>query len=412
MPPAFRTNRDRLWGTLMQVGRIGALPGGGCCRLSLTEADGEARRLFMTWCEEAGCTISFDRVGNIYALRPGTEPDLPVVATGSHLDTQPHGGKFDGIYGVMAALEVLRTLNEQRLQTRRGVLAIVWTNEEGVRFSPPLAGSQAFTNRISAEAVLEAPTRDGSTVRDDLLRLGQLGDEVPGSRRFDSFFEAHIEQGPILEADSKTIGVVTHIQGMRAYRVGLAGEDGHAGTVPLEHRRDALLCAAEMIVRLRQLALEIDPQTKLTVGRLDVSPNSLSTIPGAVSFTIDLRHPDLETLGKLDACLCNELPAIGTRHRVEVDLQRVMESAPVPFNEALVETVQRCADRLGFSSRKMLSGAFHDAGFISKVAPTAMIFVPCERGISHNERENADPADLAAGTDVLLGAILERAMVV
>ena len=408
-PPALRTNRDRLWESLTRMAQIGALPGGGCCRLALSEEDGRARRQFAAWCEELNCVVSCDAVGNLYALRQGVEADLPVIATGSHLDTQPHGGRFDGVYGVMAALEVLRCLNDANVRTRRGVLAVVWTNEEGVRFAPPLAGSQAFCGRVAPQTVLNARTRDGTRVADDLIRLGQAGEETPGARRFECFLEAHIEQGPVLEAQAKTIGVVTQIQGIRAFRAQLTGEDGHAGTVPLSSRRDALVCAAEMIVRLRQMALEADPITRMTVGSLEVSPNAMSTIPGSVTFTIDLRHPAADTLSRVAARLQEELQSISARHGVIGQIQPIMASPPIRFDESLVGLVEACAARLGHSSMRMVSGAFHDAGFISGIAPTAMIFVPCAKGISHNEQESAEPADLAAGADVLLSAVLARA---
>lgn len=409
-PSVRRVDRDRLWETLTRIAQIGALPGGGCCRLALTDEDGRARRQLADWCEELNCMVSYDAVGNVYALRPGADPDLPVVATGSHLDTQPHGGRFDGVYGVMAALEVLRCLNDADVRTRRGVLLVVWTNEEGVRFAPPLAGSQAFCGRVAPEVILNARTRDGTRVGDDLTRLGQLGEDAPGSRRFDCFLEAHIEQGPVLEAQAKTIGVVTHIQGIRAFRVHLKGEDGHAGTVPLSSRRDALVCAAEMIVRLRQIALQTDPSIKMTVGSLDVSPNAMSTIPGAVVFTIDLRHPATDTLNEITACLQGELQAVSARHGVMAQIEPILDSPPICFDQSLVQLVQACADRQGHSSMRIVSGAFHDAGFVSQIAPTAMIFVPCARGISHNEQESATPEDLAAGADVLLDAVLSRAI--
>src|SRR5262245_11925804 len=286
----------RLWQSLMEMGAVGALPHGGCSRAALGVDDRAGRDLFVRWCREAGCDVQFDQVGNIYARRRGRDPRRKPVATGSHLDTQPHGGKFDGVYGVLAGLEVVRALNDARIATEAPIDVIVWTNEEGVRFSPPLAGSSAFAGAADVAAIHTARTLDGTTVRQDLESSGYLGREQPGSRALDCFVEAHIEQGPILEAAQRTIGIVTKIQGIRWLRVGVTGMDGHAGTTPMNRRRDALVGAAEMVTALNRIARELDEFARLTIGRFDVEPNSGATIPGRVAFTIDFRHPDLATL--------------------------------------------------------------------------------------------------------------------
>jgi len=402
-------DQPRLWNSLMSMGELGGLPGGGCCRLALSAEDGAGRDLFVTWAREAGCEIAIDEVGNIYARRPGRMENAPAVATGSHLDTQPHGGKFDGIYGVLAGLEVVRALNDANVVTERPIDVIVWTNEEAARFLPPLTGSSTFAGVHSSAFVHAIETVDGTRVGDDLRAIGYLGDEVPGSRALDSFFEAHIEQGPILEAESKTIGVVTQVQGLRFFAVSVVGEDGHGGTLPMTARRDAMTGAARMIVALDDLARGTDGAVRMTVGSLQVYPNSGSTVPGAVDFTIDLRHPDAATLEQLEGTFRAMLADIATRAKLEVDITLKMVKQPIHFDPDIQASIARSAEALGFPSRAILSGAGHDAMNLATLVPTGMIFIPCAGGISHNERESAEPADLAAGAGVLLRAMLERA---
>jgi N-carbamoyl-L-amino-acid hydrolase len=405
----MRVDEHRLWGSLDAMGAVGALSEGGCCRLALSDLDGKGRDLFVGWCREAGCAVSWDAIGNIYARRAGVDADVPAVATGSHLDTQPHGGRYDGIYGVLAGLEVVRTLNDQRIRTRKPIDVIVWTNEEGVRFVPPLAGSSAFCGSLSPEQLQDARTTDGTTVREDLARIGYLGNEPPGSRRFDSFFEAHIEQGPVLERECLTIGVVTRVQGARVLQVDVRGEDGHAGTVPLAQRKDCVVAAAEMVTAIHRLGLDTDDQAKVTIGRFDVQPNSISTIPGRVIFTVDFRHPEAVVLDQLEDGIRERVRRVANMHGLEVDSARLIAKDPVFFDPEIVAIVDSCARELGYPARRMLSGAGHDAMNLAKLVPSGMIFVPCERGISHNEHERASPADLAAGANVLLHAMLRRA---
>ena len=407
-----RINGDRLWDSIMEMGRHGALPNGGCRRLALTEEDKMGRDLFVRWAKEAGCTVSVDEVGNIYARRNGQDPDLPAVATGSHLDTQPHGGRFDGIYGVLAGLEVVRALNDNNVRTQKPVDVIVWTNEEAARFSPPLTGSQVFAGKLETEDVHRTLTSDGAMVKDELVDIGYHGSEIPGSRKLDSFIEAHIEQGPVLEKEAKTIGVVDCIQGAFAAEVTLAGEDGHAGTVQLDMRRDACLGAAEMIVFLNRLATDTDDLVKMTVGTLKINPNSISTIPGQAYFTIDCRHPDWAILRSLRTRVERGLAEIAGNHALGLEFRILIEKQPVRFDQNIVSIIEQATKKLAYPHKRMLSGAGHDAMNIADRAPTAMIFIPCKNGISHNEAESASPSDVAAGANVLLHAVIELAGVV
>jgi N-carbamoyl-L-amino-acid hydrolase len=409
MSARIPVNEARLWQSHMDMAKIGALPQGGCNRAALSADDKAGRDLFVRWCREAGCDVAFDQVGNIYARRPGREPRRPAVATGSHLDTQPHGGRFDGIYGVLAGLEVVRALNDAGVETRAPIDVIVWTNEEGVRFSPPLAGSSAFAGVADLEAVHQSVTLDGTTVLEDLQTTGYLGSERPGERTLDCFIEAHIEQGPILEAEGRTIGVVTQIQGIRWWTVTLTGTDSHAGTTPMHLRRDALLGAAEMLLELNRIAREQDQWARLTVGRIDVEPNSGATIPGKVVFNCDLRHPDAATVDHLESSMQVAMQAIAGRRGLQVEFTPLIDKPPVLFAGELLETVRAAVKHCGYSSMDMLSGAGHDAMNVARVAPTAMIFVPCKDGLSHNEAESAKPEHLAAGAQVLLHTLLARA---
>jgi len=405
---AVYVNQDRLWDSHMLMAEIGALPKGGSCRLALSRDDKQGRDLFVRWCREAGCTIRIDQMGNIFARRPGVDPSLPPVSTGSHLDTQPHGGKFDGIYGVLAGLEVIRTLNDHDIETSTPFEVIVWTNEEGARFSPPLAGSSVFTHRLPLEQVHDSKTVDGTTVLDDLKTIGYYGDEISSdNHELACFIECHIEQGPILERSEQQVGVVTMIQGARAFTVSVTGVDSHAGTTPLQLRKDALVGAAKMVVRLNEIGLSEDEATRITVGRFDIQPNSTSTIPGSVQFHIDSRHPELNVLKKLEASFRKDLAAIAEEAGLDVIIEPFLSIPPTPFDPDVIETIQQVTENLGYPYRKMLSGAGHDAMNMATITPSGMIFVPCEGGISHNEAESALPEDLAAGANVLLHSLLK-----
>jgi beta-ureidopropionase / N-carbamoyl-L-amino-acid hydrolase len=409
MKSEIRIDSERLWDSLMDLARIGATDKGGVCRLALTDLDRQARDQFRAWCEEAGCTITIDQIGNIFARRHGLDDTLPPVITGSHLDTQPTGGKFDGNYGVMAGLEVIRTLNDFNYRTKRPIEVVVWTNEEGSRFAPAMVASGVFAGVFDLEYGLSRTDVDGRTIGEELRRIGYAGTAEVGGRPVAAFFEAHIEQGPILETEGKTIGVVEGVQGIRWYEVSLRGQEAHAGSTPMPRRRDALAGAARMVTAVNHMALANPPYACATVGMLSVSPNSRNVIPGAVFFTIDLRHPDGSVLERMGRDVRFECVKIAGELGLEIGFQEIWYSAPVIFAAECVGALTRAADELGFSFRPIISGAGHDAVYLSRVAPTGMIFVPCKDGISHNEIEDAKQQDLAAGCEVLLQAIIERA---
>lgn len=402
-------NGDRLWQSLMELARIGATPKGGVCRLALTDLDREGRDLFVRWCEEAGCTISVDAMGNIFARRPGRNNDLPPILTGSHLDSQPTGGKFDGAYGVLAGLEVIRTLNDLDYRTEAPIEVIAWTNEEGSRFPPAMIGSGVFAGVFDLDYGHSRQDPDGKTIGEELRRIGYAGETPVGNRPVGAYFEAHIEQGPVLENENRTIGVVTGAQGQRWYEIAVTGQEAHAGPTPMATRRDALVGAARMVEAINRIGFEFQPDACATVGMLTVSPNSRNVIPGRVWFTVDFRHPDDERLADMDRALRDACTKIAEQGGLDLELEQIWQFDATPFDETCVAAVRNGAEQGGFSHRDIVSGAGHDAVYMARVAPTGMIFVPCEGGISHNEIENATPADLAAGCQVLLQAMLERA---
>ncbi|ACD20868.1 Zn-dependent hydrolase [Paraburkholderia phytofirmans] len=404
----LRVDGARLWDSLMQLARIGATDKGGVCRLALTELDREARDLFIAWAKEIGCSVRVDAIGNIFARRAGLRDDLPPVMTGSHIDTQPTGGKFDGNYGVLAGLEVLRTLTDANVQTLAPLEVAVWTNEEGSRFVPVMMGSGVFAGAFTLAHALEQHDREGITVRDALARIGYAG-EITKPHAVGAYFEAHIEQGPVLEAHDKTIGVVQGALGQRWYDVTVHGMEAHAGPTPMELRRDALLVAADLIHAVNRIALDHAPHGRGTVGWLDVHPNSRNVIPGRVTLTVDLRAADDATLTAMDSALRAACAVASEKTGITVDVEQVVYFPPQPFAAELVGAVKQGADTLGFSSMDVISGAGHDAVYLARVAPAAMIFVPCKDGISHNEIEDARADHLEAGCNVLLQAMLNAA---
>ena len=405
----LKINGQRLWDSLMEMAKIGATPKGGVCRLALTDLDKEGRDLFVSWCEDADCSIKIDKMGNIFARRAGKDNNLPPVVMGSHLDTQPTGGKFDGIYGVLAGLEVIRTLNDNNIETLAPIEASVWTNEEGSRFPPAMVASGVFAGVFDLEYGLSRADLDGKTMGEELKRIGYNGSEEMGNRTLKAFFEAHIEQGPILEDEDVTIGVVTDAQGQRWYEVKLTGQEAHAGPTPMARRKDALVGAARIIDEVNKIGLANAPLACSTVGLMQIHPNSRNVIPGEVFFTIDFRHPDDEILSKMDATLRSFVEKTSNELGLELDFTEIWYSPPVPFNKSCVDSVRDAAKNAGYSHRDIVSGAGHDACYISRVAPTGMIFVPCEGGISHNEIENAKPEHLEAGCNVLIQAVLLQA---
>lgn len=399
----------RLWQSLMELARIGATEKGGVCRLALTDLDRQGRDLFVRWCREAGCTVSVDAIGNIFARRAGKDNSKPAIVTGSHLDSQPTGGKFDGAYGVMAGLEVVRTLNDLGIVTEAPIEIVAWTNEEGSRFSPAMVGSGVYAGVFALDEALAKKDIEGKSMGDELRRIGYAGKDRTSDRPVGAYFEAHIEQGPILEAEGKTIGVVTAAQGQRWYEITVTGQEAHAGPTPMPRRRDALVGSARMIDTVNRIGHRFAPLACATVGFVQVSPNSRNTIPGRVFFTVDFRHPVDATLSQMHEALHSEFRAIAEAAKVEVEIRDFWYFAPTPFAEDCVGAVREAAGRLGYAHRDIVSGAGHDAVYMAKVAPTGMIFVPCRDGISHNEVEDAAPADLTAGCNVLLHAMLERA---
>jgi N-carbamoyl-L-amino-acid hydrolase len=399
----------RLWDSLMEMAKIGATPKGGVCRLALTDLDKQGRDLFVRWAQEAGCSITVDRMGNVYARRAGIDDTLAPVVTGSHADSQPTGGKFDGIYGVLGGLEVIRTLNDRDIRTERPIEVVIWTNEEGSRFAPAMVSSGVFAGVFTLDYGLSRSDVDGRTMGEELARIGYAG-EAPVGKPIHAAFELHIEQGPILEAEGKTIGVVTHAQGQRWYEVVFTGQESHAGPTPMPRRRDALLGAARVIDLVNRIGHAHAPFACATVGMLQVHPNSRNVIPGRVFFTVDIRHPEDAVLAQMDRELRDGLAEIAHETRVEVtSFEQIFYYQPVAFDADCVASVRAAAQRLGYSHRDMVSGAGHDACYLAQVAPTSMVFVPCIDGISHNEVEDATPEWIEAGCNVLLHAMLGRA---
>ncbi len=408
-PNDLRINGERLWGTLMEVAKIGATEKGGSCRLALTDLDKQARDLFVRWCREANCSIRVDKMGNVFARRAGKNDELPPVMTGSHIDTQPTGGRFDGVYGVLAGLEVIRTLNDHGVETEHPIEASIWTNEEGSRFAPAMVASGVFAGVFDLEYGLSRADADGKTMGEELARIGYAGDDDVGGRPVHAFFEVHIEQGPILEEEGLPIGVVTHGQGQRWYELTLTGVESHAGPTPMKRRKDALLGAARVVELINRVGLDNAPVACATVGMMNVYPNSRNVIPGRVFLTIDIRHPDDATLSKMDDAVRAGIDEIAKDIGLGAELEQIFYYAPVAFDESCVSAVREAARSLGYEHRDIVAGAGHDACYLSKVAPTSMVFVPCVDGISHNEVEDAKPEWITAGGNVLLHAMLSRA---
>ncbi|PRH29593.1 Zn-dependent hydrolase [Burkholderia multivorans] len=405
----MRVNRQRLWDSLMEMATIGATARGGSCRLALSDDEMRGRRRFIAWCEAAGCEIRIDPIGNLFARRPGTEPDAPAVMCGSHLDTQPLGGRFDGVYGVLAGLEAIRTLNEHGIATRHPIDVVAWTNEEGSRFTPGMMGSAVYAGKLDLDDALARPCmHSGVRLGDELERTGFAG-PVRERQMPKAYFEAHIEQGPVLENAGVPIGVVTGVQGIVELDVTVTGFESHAGTTPMSVRKDAMGVAAAMIAAIVEHGHGFDADARVTVGHLACQPNSPSTIPGQVRFSVDVRHPSRSALQRLVAdigAICTERTALRGTH---VDVQRIAEYDPIAFDAACIERVRQATIAAGYPYLEMFSGAGHDAVNLSYVAPSAMVFVPCKAGLSHNEAEDADPVHLAQGASVLANLLVDCA---
>jgi N-carbamoyl-L-amino-acid hydrolase len=406
-----RINGDRLWDSLMEMAKIGPGIAGGNNRQTLTDADAEGRALFQRWCEAEGLTMAVDKMGTMFMRREGTDPSLPPVCIGSHLDTQPTGGKYDGILGVLAGLEVVRSLNELGLKTRHPIEVINWTNEEGARFAPAMMASGVFAGMQSLEQAYATADRDGKTVESELKRIGWMGEEEVGGRPMKAFFELHIEQGPILEAEGVDIGIVTHGQGLIWLEVTLTGKESHTGTTPMPMRRNAGLGMARVTELVEQVALSHAPNAVGAIGHAEVYPCSRNIIPGRTVFTCDLRSPDLAILEDMEAKVIAGATEIAKTIGLEIETKRVGGFDPVTFDETCVGQLRAAAERLGYSHRNLVSGAGHDACWVNRVVPTAMVMCPCVDGLSHNEAEEIHPEWARAGTDVLFHAVLESAEV-
>jgi N-carbamoyl-L-amino-acid hydrolase len=405
----LRINGARLWQSLMELARIGATDKGGVKRLALTDLDRQGRDLVVQWAKEAGLAITVDKIGNVFMRREGSNPALPPIVTGSHIDTQPTGGKFDGNYGVLAGLEVVRTLNDLDIATSAPIEVAFWTNEEGSRFVPVMMGSGVFCGASSLETAYAARDVDGKSVGEELERIGYKGAQTPGDHPIGAYFETHIEQGPVLEDEDKVIGVVPAVMGLSWYDCTVEGMEAHAGPTPMHLRRDALQVATRIMQETVAIANRYPPYGRGTVGMVQVFPNSRNVIPGRVKFSIDLRNVNDELLNTMHEEMTAFVDRTSRESGLAILLERVSYYPPCPFHPDCVGAVRNAAAKLGYSTMDVVSGAGHDAIYVARLAPAGMIFVPCKDGISHNEIEDAQPAHLEAGCNVLLHAMLERA---
>ncbi len=408
----MKINGDRLWDSLMEMAKIGPGVAGGNNRQTVTDEDGEGRALFQAWCEEAGCTMGVDTMGNMFATRPGEDPDALPVYVGSHLDTQPTGGKYDGVLGVLGGLELVRTLNDLGVKTKHPIVVTNWTNEEGTRFAPAMMASGVFAGVLEQEEIYSHTDAEGKKFGDELKRIGWMGDEEVGARKMHAMFELHIEQGPILEAEDKEIGVVTHGQGLSWTQVTITGKDSHTGSTPMPMRKNAGLGMARVLERVNEIALSHAPHAVGAAGHIDVYPNSRNVIPGKVVFTVDLRSPELSVIDDMEARLAVAVKEVCGDMGLDYEMEKVGGFDPVAFDDGCVTAVRNAAERLGYSHMDIISGAGHDACWVNQVAPTAMIFCPCVDGLSHNEAEDISKEWAMAGADVLMHAVVETAEIV
>jgi len=406
---ALRINGDRLWKSLMELAQIGATEKGGVCRLTLTDLDKQGRDLVLRWAKEAGMTVVIDKIGNGFMRRAGRNNALPPIMTGSHIDTQPTGGKFDGNYGVLAGIEVVRTLNDHGIETEAPLEVAFWTNEEGSRFVPVMMGSGVFAKAFTLEHAYAAKDTAGKSVREELERIGYIGTQEPGEHPIGAYFETHIEQGPVLEDNDKTIGVVQGVLGIRWFDCTVTGMEAHAGPTPMALRKDALQVATHLMQEVLAAALRHKPHGRGTVGMVHVHPNSRNVIPGRVKFSIDLRN----ATDALVDTMADEVKAyaekLGKDSGLPITIELVSSYRAQAFHADCVDAVGRAATKLGYSNMNVVSGAGHDAVYMAQLAPAGMIFIPCKDGISHNEIEDAQPEHITAGCNVLLHAMLERA---
>src|ERR1700733_8040487 len=412
MKPAasnLQIDSARLWGTIHETAKFGATPKGGVRRLTLGPEDKQVRDWFRKACEAAGLDLHVDTLGSMFGVRRGRDNSKPPVGLGSHLDTQPTGGKFDGVLGTLAALEVVRTLNDAGIETEVPLCICNWTNEEGSRFAPATMASAAYAGEYSTDNILARKDATGVTVGEALDEIGYRGSEAVGSRKFGAFVELHIEQGPLLEAESKTIGVVDRGQGIIWYDGKITGFESHAGTTPMPLRRDALAALSEIVLAVERIANAHGPNAVGTMGEAVIAAPSRNVIPGEIAFTTDIRSPDSATLDAIDSDLRAAMAEITTRRRVEIAFEAIWRKPPTIFNPKLVDAVENSARMLGYTHRRITSGAGHDACNLANVVPAAMVFVPCKDGVSHNELEDATQADCTAGANVLMHTVLALA---
>ncbi|HEY3851515.1 MAG TPA: Zn-dependent hydrolase [Steroidobacteraceae bacterium] len=404
-----RVSGTRLWSRLMEMAEIGATPHGGCNRQALTDGDLQGRKLFGGWAAAAGCTVRVDAIGNLFIRRPGQDDSLPVVMTGSHLDTQPTGGKFDGVYGVLAGLEVIESLNDRAIETRHPIEVAVWCNEEGCRFPAAMMGSAVWSGRMPLASAYALTDRSGRSVRQELERLG-MDLSAPISRQpVKAAFEVHIEQGPVLEQRSKAIGVVTGVQHMSRHEVIVLGQEAHAGPTPMDLRKDPIRVLAEVLPAMYATAARHGKDARLTIGIIETSPGSPNTVPGQLRFTVDLRHPDGAQYRSLRTEIDGVVRAALERQALEGSIRCVWEAPGVVFDPACIAAVKSAAAALDCDAMEIVSGAGHDSCNTASVVPTSMIFIPCAGGLSHNEAESAAPTDLETGANVLMHAMLSLA---
>ncbi|EJD6310848.1 TPA: Zn-dependent hydrolase [Raoultella ornithinolytica] len=398
-------NAERLWSTLNEMARIGATPAGGVTRLTLSDEDRQARDLLRQWAQEAGFPCAVDSMGNMFIRRAGKNPQLAPVLTGSHVDSQPLGGRYDGIYGVLAGLEALRTLNERGIETERDIVLVNWTNEEGARFAPAMLASGVWAGQFSEAFALARKDRDGISVGAALEAIGYRGERPTAAFPVHACYEVHIEQGPILEEEDVDIGLVHAAMGQRWFNVTLEGFSAHAGTTPMGSRRDALTAFAELALAVEQIGIAHNPDGRATIGMAQVIPGSRNVVPGRVECSVEFRHPQSSALEAMEQALRHAADTLA-RRGVQAQIERIFDYAPIAFNAQCLARSEQAVQMLGYSARRMVSGAGHDTCYISKVAPASMIFIPCEKGISHNEAENILPTWAEKGTNVLLHSVL------
>ena len=409
MASNININEERLWKSLNDMAVIGATPKGGVNRQTLTDLDKKSRDLFVEWCKKENLTIKIDQIGNIFARRKGKNNTLPPIISGSHLDTQPTGGKYDGALGVLSALEVIKVLNENNYTTEAPIEIVVWTNEEGCRFPPAMTGSAVFSGLYNLKDALNIKDPDGLKLGDELKRIRYNGKIKSAPKKIGAFIEIHIEQGPILEMEEKNIGIVTGAQAQKWYEIKIVGMEAHAGPTPMNKRKDALVGASKIVLAVNSIGLQFQPGACATCGVIEIKSPSRNVIPGEVFLTVDFRHPENKTLNQMHKILQKNLINISNELNLKITDKQILELKSNKFDKKINNTIKSVTNKLGYSSREIVSGAGHDAVNINSIAPTSMIFIPCIDGISHNESENVFKEDVKKGAEVLLHSIIKLA---